>query len=265
MLAGWLLKGKEITKLLFYSVALNPCAETDEVHFQCLKAELCVLSSMLPHPHFLNLIGSTVNYRRPSFLISGVSQSDPAGLLFEYPWYGRLFAFLSSKRRAIVTGNSRASWTNLEQGAFSAEGKQLHPHLLHPDPLDYFVTASDAGRPFFKPLSDPLDEVDLVVFALQIALAMQHLATKKARYPVCELVGMHPCVFVIDGVWCVYVQRYVESVKVCMRIDDVRMRMLCVCMCVYCVCLCICVYCVCLCICVCIVCVCAYVCACVCV
>eukprot|EP00731_Ephydatia_muelleri_P012292 Em0006g1186a len=157
-------------------VCVRKLQEAHELHFQCLKAELSVLSSMPPHPHFLNIVGFSVNYRRPSFLIPGASQSDPAGLLFEYPWYGRLFAFLSAKRRAIVAGN-RCSWSNLEQGA-GAEERQ-HPHLLHPHLSSYVVTGSDASRPFLKSLGDPLDEIDLCVFALQIASAMEHLASRK--------------------------------------------------------------------------------------
>ena len=149
--------------------------EAHELHFQCIQAEFNLLSSISPHPHILNLVGITVNFRRPSFLVQGASPSDPAGLLFEYPWYGRLFAFLSTKRRAIVAKN-RSIWAPLEQqGPLSSE----LPYLLQAYLCDFAVSSSDAGRPFLKPLGDPLDDLDLCVFAMQITSAMEYLASKK--------------------------------------------------------------------------------------
>ena len=96
-------------------------------------------------------------------------------MLLEYPLYGSLLSFLVCKRLGRIS-NSTKLWAGLEYRkqeesilrALPDENRQFLSGLLD----DYRVRQ----RPFEAPLNAQLTDVDLLLFALQIANGMQFLA-----------------------------------------------------------------------------------------
>ena len=103
------------------------------------------------------------------------SPGNPTALLLEYPLYGSLYAFLVCKRLGRISNNAKG-WAgtdnqNLEDTILRAlpdENRQFLSSLLD----DYKVRS----RPFLAPLNEEFSDIDLLLFALQIANGMQFLA-----------------------------------------------------------------------------------------
>ena len=108
------------------------------------------------------------------------SPGPPYALLFEFPLYGSLHSFLTCKKQGIASDNS-SKWAglefrSLEPSVLSAlpecNRKVLSPHLAN--------YISRAG-PFMAPLNKPLASLDMLLFALQVADAMEFLEKSRVR------------------------------------------------------------------------------------
>lgn len=137
-----------------------------ESHAACLKAELSYLSRIPSHHAILNLLGVC----SPSANLS----ANISALMLEYPLYGSLYSFLVCKRLGGISKSSK-SWAGLDYQvqedsvlrALPDENRQFLSRLLD----DYRVRQ----RPFAATLDADFTDVDLLLFALQVANGMQFL------------------------------------------------------------------------------------------
>lgn len=133
-------------------------------HASCLCAKLNALSCIPPHPHLLNLLGVCVN--------GGV----PSALMLEYPPHGSLHSFLLCKAKARISG-SAGMWPGLTN---QVTERDLVVVCRNADPSlhDILLDPAVVRRPFVQPLNESFIEEDELVFAIQIASVMEHLASK---------------------------------------------------------------------------------------
>lgn len=104
--------------------------------------------------------------------------------ILELAQYGDLYSFLCTKRKAMVT-EAKEYWTKLcpkmegcVQTCAHATPTLPKLNINIPEFLDCYVTS----KPFCDLLSQPLSELDFLVFAHQIAMGLQHLSS----HNVCE-------------------------------------------------------------------------------
>jgi serine/threonine protein kinase len=94
-------------------------------------------------------------------------------LVVELGWYGSLLPFLEEKSRAIYL-NTDTTWNKL--GDFD----DIHERTAHVDcetnGLESIISSEDYQRAFLGPMRERLSEDNMLIFALQIALALEHLS-----------------------------------------------------------------------------------------
>jgi hypothetical protein len=132
-----------------------------KAHIPCLKADIATLSRVPPHLHLLNLIGVCNS--------GGV----PQAVMLEYPLHGRLHSFLVLKRKCLLSGNSK-QW----HGWLQRDSEKGVAEAVRSDVANLCSLLADAEvrcNPYSQPLNSTFIDTDLLLFALQIASAMDHL------------------------------------------------------------------------------------------
>jgi len=99
----------------------------------------------------------------------------------ELATYGDLYSFLCAKKKAIVT-QANEYWPKLDPKMEDCMPVYMCAHATPslpklnidiPELLDSYVTS----EPFNDLLTQPLSELDFLVFAHQIAMGLQHLSS----------------------------------------------------------------------------------------
>ena len=114
-------------------------------------------------------------------------------LVVELGWYGSLLPFLEEKSRAIYL-NTDTTWNKL--GDFD----DIHERTAHVDcetnGLESIISSEDYQRAFLGPMRERLSEDNMLIFALQIALALEHLSKCAVSATLYYIYVLYVCTYV---------------------------------------------------------------------
>ena len=154
-----------------------------------LLAEADFFEQVPPNDHIINYFLTFISKGRElhtiiwhlvmyAFMLCTVGEG--AITILELAKYGDLYSFLCAKKKAMVTQADKI-WPKIDKGYMQmcAYATPTPPKLSVN--ISKLLDCYETSRPFNDLLSQPLSELDFLVFAHQIAAGLQHLSLHNVR------------------------------------------------------------------------------------